>query len=191
MAARRKRVLGVLISLTYETNPLIAWRAVEALGMAADRVAEKDKASVQSHLRRLHWLVSEESGGVCWYAPQAIAEIVRHRPRAFSNYADIVVTLLTTMAEEDLGHFRPGILWAIGRLAPVVIEKVYTALPGVAACLDDPDPQVRGMAVWCLTQAGEREVYRGRKDLLSDAGSVELYDDGRLNLTTVGALARG
>ncbi len=32
MAERRKRVLGSLVSRTYHPDPLICWRAVEAMG---------------------------------------------------------------------------------------------------------------------------------------------------------------
>jgi hypothetical protein len=189
LASRRTRVLGTLVSLTYDREPLVAWRAVEAMGMAADRVAGSDADAVRSHLRRLHWLLSEECGGFCPYAPQAMAEIIRRRPLAFSEFASIVTTLLETLAEEDLTFYRGGILWAIGRLASVARAEVESALPRVQACLDDPDPQIRGMAVWCLVQAGQRDRLQDRAELLSDAGSVELFEDGSLHRTTVGGLA--
>nr|CAJ31190.1 conserved hypothetical protein [uncultured sulfate-reducing bacterium] len=191
LAAKRKRVLGTLVSLTFSADPLIAWRAVEAMGIAAGRIAERDPEYVRNHLRRLHWLLSEESGGICWYAPQAMAEIIRRRPDAFSDYATIVATLLQSMAAEDLPHFRAGILWAIGRIAPVAREEIEPVLGSVARCLDDPDSQVRGMAVWCLVQAGKQEIVAGRKDLLSDDGPAQLYDDGQLDRTTVRALLHG
>lgn len=189
LASIRKRVLGTLVSLTYDREPLIAWRAVEAMGIAADRVAAADLGFVRSHLRRLHWLLSEECGGFCPYAPQAMAEVIRRRPRAFGEFASIVTTLLDTMAEEDLVFYRNGILWAIGRLAAVARPEVEAALPHVRACLDDPDPQIRGMAVWCLVQAGERDSLQAWSDLVEDDGPVHFYEDGRLDHTTVGALA--
>jgi methylated-DNA-[protein]-cysteine S-methyltransferase len=190
LSGRKKRVLSALVSLTYDPEPLMAWRAVEALGVAAARVANDDVEFVRGHLRRLHWLISEESGGVCWYAPQAMAEIVRQRPEAFADYASIVATLLLTMSEEDLDHFRPGILWAIGRLGPAAIREIEPVLPSVLACLDHSDAQVRGMAVWCLVRVGKRGLLADRDDLSSDGGDVELYEDGQLERTTVGTLAR-
>jgi len=189
LAARRKRVLGVLVSLTFDADPLIAWRAVEAIGLAADRIADKNPEYVRNHLRRLHWLLSEESGGVCWHAPQAMAEIIRRRPVEFSEYAGITTSLLHAMAEEDLGHFRAAVLWAIGRVATVARQEVDSELPNVVACLESPDPQVRGLAVWCLSQAGRQDLFANRPELLSDDGPVDLYDGGRLERTTVGALA--
>jgi hypothetical protein len=190
IAKRRKRVLGTLVSITYDPDPLVAWRAVEAMGLAAAGIAEKNPDFVRSHLRRLHWLLSEESGGICRHAPQAMAEIVRRQPELFAEYLPITISLIEDMAEEDLDSgFRPAVLWAIGRLAPVAPDEVESVLSSVESCLDDPDPQVRGVAAWCLVQAGQRDSFAGRENLKNDDGVVQLYDDGNMTETTVGKLA--
>jgi hypothetical protein len=187
-AVAKKRVLSILVSLTFDADPAIAWRAVEALGFAAHRVADGNPEFVLGQLRRLHWFMSDESGAVCWYAPQAMAEIVRHRPDLFHDYVDIVFSLIHATAEEDLAHFRPGILWAIGRLAPAAPDKADSVLPTVVECLELRDPQARGLAVWCLKQAGRMDLLAERNDLLSDDGAVEIYENRRLQQTSVRAL---
>ena len=190
LAGRKRRVLGLLVSLTFDSDPLVGWRAVEAMGVAADRIAADDPDHVRQHLRRLHWLLSEESGGVCWRAPEAIAEIVRRRPRMFGDYVPIVVSLIDEMAEEDLVHFRAGILWAIGRLGSLAREELDVVLGTINACLNHADPQVRGMAVWCLGQCGRGEVLAMREALLSDQCAVDLYENGELARMTVSELSR-
>ena len=190
LAMRRRRVLGLLIALTFDRDPLIGWRGVEALGAAADRIAGHDPDAVRDLLRRLYWLMSEESGGICWRSPEAMAEITRRRPDLFSDYVTIVVSLLTEMAEEDLAHFRPGVLWAIGRLGPAARGPLDQVLPAIVACLDHPDPQVRGMAAWCLGQCGRGELLADRDDLMADEAPVMLYERGELVRTSVGELAR-
>ena len=191
LAGRKRRVLGVLVSLTFDRDPLVGWRAVEAMGVAADRIADDDPDCVRQHLRRLYWLLSEESGGVCWRAPEAMAEIVRRRPRMFGDYVSIIVTLIEQMADEDLVYFRAGILWAIGRLGSLAREELEVVLGTIDACLDHADPQVRGMAAWCLGQCGRREVLAKREALLSDQCAVDLYENGELARVTVSELARG
>jgi hypothetical protein len=188
LAVQRRRVLSALVSLTFDRAPLIGWRAVEAQGAAADRIADEDPDCVRDHVRRLHWLISEESGGICWRAPEAIAEIVRRRPALLADYVSIVVSLLREMAEDDLDHFRAGILWAIGRLGPICADQLDDVLPALLACLDHADPQVRGMAVWCLGQCGRAEQLEGRDELAGDEAPVGLYENGQLNWTTVGRL---
>ena len=190
VAGRTRRTLGVLIFLTFDPDPQIAWRAVEAMGAAADRIARDDPDYVREHLRRLHWLLSEESGGICWRAPEAMAEIIRRDPGRFSDYVPIVVSLIGEMAEEDLAHFRAGILWAIGRLGTIAGSELDAAEPAIRACLDHPDPQVRGMAAWCLGQCGRATLLAGRPDLLSDQGPVDFYEDGHLGRSNVCRLVR-
>ena len=189
MAKRRKRVLGSLVSLTYDPDPLISWRAVEAMGLACDRIADADPECVRQHMRRLYWLISEESGGICWRAPEAMAEVVYHRPQLLADYLPIIVSLLGEMAEEDLAHFRAGVLWAIGRLDAACRDHIPDVIPEIVAALDNSDSQVRGMAVWCLSAVGQGECVSARPDLLSDDGPVELYEERRLVHATVNSLA--
>ena len=185
LAERQQRVLGELVARTFDASDLTGWRAVEAMGLAADRIAQRDPQYVREHLRRLHWLLNDESGGICWRAPEAMAEIVRHRPRLFGDYIPIVVHLILNLAEADLDHFRAGILWAIGRLAAVAGDHIPDVLPAITCALDNSDPQARGMAVWCLGQVGQAQLLAGRPDLLCDAGPVDLYEDRLLNGTSV------
>jgi hypothetical protein len=188
MAEERRRVLGVLRSLTFDRDRLIGWRAVEAMGVVAERLADQDPDAVLEELRSLFWLLSEESGGVCWHAPEAMGEIVRRRPDKFSSYISITATLINEMADEDLDHFRPGVLWAIGRLGPIASGTLSDVLPAIEASLESPDPQARGMAVWCLQQVDRAHLIDGRPDLAADSGAVSLYEDGALTQTTVGDL---
>lgn len=190
LAVRKRRVLSTLVSLTFDPEPLISWRAVEAMGAAAEYIAQNDPDGVIDHLRRLYWLVSEESGGICWRSPEAMAEIVHRRPVEFSEYVPIVVGLMHEMAEEDLNHFRPGILWAIGRLGSIAEKELPAVLPAIQACLDHEAPQVRGMAAWCLGQCGQGELLAGRDDLVADEAPVAHYEDGQLVETSVGELVR-
>ena len=190
LAEERRRVLPTLVSLTFDADQQICWRAIEALGVASQRVAEADPDFVREQLRRLYWLISEESGGICWHAPEAMAEIVVHQPEQFASYLSIAVHLITSIEEEDLEHFRVGALWAIGRLGPLAREHFESVHGPVNAALDNPDPQVRGTAAWCLGRVGEAATLAKRPDLLSDDGPVVFYTDGSLERTSVAELVR-
>ena len=119
-----------------------------------------------------------------------MAEIVHRRPQLLADYVLIIVSLLQQMAEEDLEHFRAGVLWAIGRLGLECRDHVPKVIPAIAAALDDPDSQVRGMAVGCLSAVGQEEYVTARPDLLSDDGPVTLYEDSHLIHTSVNTLVR-
>jgi hypothetical protein len=119
-----------------------------------------------------------------------MAEVIFHGPDLFADYTPIVVSLILTMEEEDLERFRPGALWAIGRLGGIAGDQIPEVLAAVTAALDDSDPQARGMAVWCLGQVGQADLLAGRPELVADQGPVDLYEGGTLARTSVGELAR-
>ena len=64
LASQRKRVLGILISLTFDSDQQVIWRAIEAMGMAVEQVAASHKSAAKEHMRRLYWLITEEAGAV-------------------------------------------------------------------------------------------------------------------------------
>ena len=189
LSTRRRRALGGLLSWTYDADPLMVWRAIEAMGLAASRVAEKSPGAVREHLRRMLWLLSDESGGVCWHAPEGLAEIVSRRPDVFEDYIRLTVLLIENIEKEDLLPFLPGTLWAIGKLADVGGEHIERVLPAVVSALDATDSQTRGMAVWCLGRLGRSDIIDRDPDLLTDHGQVQVYEDRAIHHRTVADIA--
>jgi hypothetical protein len=189
LAERRHRALGSLVSLTFDPDPLIVWRSIEAMGLACDRIADEDPDCVRQHVRRLYWLITEESGGICWRAPEAMGEVIHRRPQLLADFLAICVYLLREMAEEDLEHFRAGVLWAIGRLGQACSDHLPDLIGDIVAALENGNPQVRGMAVWCLGAVGQGKRVTSRRDLLSDEGPVVLYENRELVHTSVSSLA--
>ncbi len=190
LASQRKGVLGILNALTFDSDPQVIWRAIEAMGMAVEQVAASHKSAAKEHMRRLYWLITEEAGAVFWRAPECMAECCARLPKLFKSHIPIAFHLIETLEEEDLEHFRPGTLWAVGRLIDVARDELPTVLPLVIEALDRPDHQARGMAVWCLGQVGETKVLQDREDLTGDDGPVVFYRDRVVEHTTVGRLTR-
>jgi hypothetical protein len=188
-AGRNRRVLSYLTALTYDLEPLISWRAVEAMGLAAGHISDEDPEFVRVHLRRLIWLLNDESGGIGWRAPEMIGEILRSRPTRFAEFIPILLSILD-MEEEDAARFRPGTVRAIGRLAQVAPGAVRPAMEHILSLLEDRNPQTRGLAAWCLGQLGATEHLVAHSELLRDEGQVDFYGDGYLASTTVARLAR-
>jgi AraC family transcriptional regulator, regulatory protein of adaptative response / methylated-DNA-[protein]-cysteine methyltransferase len=190
MAAGKNRVLGSLVALTFDADEEVGWRAIEAMGMGAERLSVRSPSHVKEHMRRLYWLITEESGACFWRAPESMAELGARLPRLLQDFVPIAFHLLETLEEEDLEHFRPGALYAVGRLAHVLPQDLPPILPLVVRALDDPDPQARGMAVWCLGQSRETGPLQEREGLLQDQGPVRVYRNRMLERTTVGDLVR-
>ena len=191
-AVARRRTLGQLVSLTFDHDPLIVYRAIQAVGICARRLAPVDEESVLELLRRLNWMITEESGGICWHAPEMMAEIVGQAPERFSDFLDVIASLLITMEPEDLEHFRPSALRALGLLGgswkDLSEELKADLLPAVTDALDSPDPQVRAEAVQALLSLGETAPLQDHPGLRSDSGEVDHYHEGQLDRITVGEL---
>ncbi|MGQ9768591.1 MAG: DVU0298 family protein [Anaerolineae bacterium] len=189
LADHHRRALSLLVALTYAAEPLLAWRAVEGFGFAVARLAERDPEFVRVHLRRLLWLLNDESGGIGWRAPELIGEVLRRQPKQFAEFMPILASLID-MEPEDAVRFRAGWLWAVGRVAEVIPEPMQAAAPWAEPCLDDPDPQVRGLAIWCLEKLGHRNILAEQPHLLEDDSLVTLYCGGELYTCSVAALAQ-
>jgi hypothetical protein len=184
-----KRALSFLTALTYDQDKVISWRAVEAIGLSASQIAEHDPEYVRNHLRRLVWLLNDESGGIGWRAPEAMGEVLYHRPGLFAAFIPILVNLMD-MEPKDAQRFRSGWLWAMSRLARVLTVEIWSVAPRIMTCLEDKDPQVRGMAVWCFRKM-EYQIPQERLDSLSmDEGTVEVYHSPNLEIFTVSDLLK-
>lgn len=190
LSRKQQNVLGSLITLTFDPDLLVVWRAIEAMGLAIKEVGQVDRAQAKEHMRRLYWLITEEAGAVFWRAPECMAECCANDPKFFMTHIPIAFHLLETLEEEDLEHFRPGAIWAIGRLHKIVPRHVPGVLPLLVEALDRPESQARGMAAWCLGEVGEAKVMEDRGDLLEDQGMVHLYRNREVEETTVAQVVR-
>ena len=168
---------GINLMSYMPLNPLLMY----VMGLDA----AKSRPASGNEMQRMQSLMREglAAGGCGWSAQLGTeAEVQRDYDGSFM--------ITNTMAEEDLGHFRAGVLWAIGRLGEVVEKDVDMVLSSIVASLDDPDPQIRGLATWCLGQVGRSAQLDNRQDLLTDEGETVLYREGELARLSVGRILR-
>lgn len=184
LALESRRVFRILISLAYDKEDLLCWRAIEAMGKAAGAVGEKDPAAVRNVVQRLIWSVSEESGGIGWSAPEMLGEIVINNPH---TCADILPILFSFHEEES---FLKGVLWALRRIADAGIDGIEGSLELVTKALCHSDPLVRGLALHALPKFAIAEVEERVKSMTRDKGQCRVYENHKLVETKVGDIAR-
>jgi hypothetical protein len=187
---RQPRAVTFLTALTYDQDPLVSWRAVEAVGLAAGRIAEKDPERVRGHLRRLLWSLNDESGGIGWRAPETIGEILYNCQGKFEEFVPLVLSLLDMEAQEDAVRFRPGVLWAIGRIAPLYPNVGDQALPRLIACLRQEDSRIIGMALWCLYQMKNNRSLPLTSSMLEDERCFQVYECGEIHWMRISKIVR-
>lgn len=180
LAGRENSVAGLLMQYLYDPHDPLHWRALEGLG----HVAHGHPQQVQKIITRLLWLLNEDSGSFGWGAAAALGEIGRHE---LSVVADII-PMFCGFLEEPFS--RAPMLWGVGRMAAVHPDKLGEVTPFLLPCLEDDDPQARGLAAWALGRLREPSAREGLEKLLADDSPVDLYDKGELRRTTVGRLAQ-
>ena len=135
-----RKVVTMLNRLLFDPDELIRWRAVTGLGW----VAAEDPYLLEKVISRLFYTMNDDSGSIGWTAPQALGEICYHDPDLVEDYFPIVITAI------DHEIFRPGAIWAVGRIAEKLPYLVEDTGPALMARLEDDTAEVRGLATWAL-----------------------------------------
>ncbi|HXW69669.1 MAG TPA: HEAT repeat domain-containing protein [Dissulfurispiraceae bacterium] len=187
MAGQDKGVIRQLISLSYDKQDVISWRAIEAIGVISLTFSKDRMDILRDTVRRLLWSMGEESGGIGWSAAEMLGEIVTGDPDAF----DDIIPILWSFKEEEM--FRAGIVWAMERIAGIRPELVAFIIKDLPEMLEDRNPVVRGYTVrliGLLQDALNAEDSRQQISKLSgDNSPVPVYIDGELLTRTVGEIA--
>lgn len=183
--SREPEIAQRVIALAFEKNDEVRWRALEALGQLTSTIAAVDGLDkVRGLIRRFFWLMNDESGGIAWHGPEAIAEILFNVPELVGEYGRIVASFI------DEPPFGPGAHWAIARLAPGHPAEFAQYTDKLR--LNSDDPMERAYGLIGLAALDSDSGRRAARERLDDVGVVTTYDrsTGELGETTVGAIAR-
>jgi HEAT repeat protein len=186
-----RQVINPLFSFLLHHDEQVKWRAVSAMGDVVANLAEKDMESARVVMRRLMWILNDESGGIGWGAPEAMGEIIASHDGLAKEYASVLVSYV----RED-GNFleyeplQRGTVWGIGRVAQVKPHMIPDAVPHLLLFLESPDGIVRGLAAWTVGLLGAAAAQSMLEALSEDVTEVPLYLNRNLVRRTVGGLAK-
>lgn len=182
---RERKVITLLLSLTYDKKSSLSWRAMEIIGIATAEIAKSDRDGVRDIANRLLWMMRDESGGIAWSNAEILGEIVRNNPVLCADLAPIIMSF-----HEEL-MFTAGVLRAMGRIGRLNDDLYNYATPVIRSLLIAEDDQVRGYGAWALGEMHCSEAEGDLKALRADAAVVDFYEAGSLVEKTVGELAQG
>lgn len=154
-------------------------------------LARKEMESARVVMRRLMWMLNDESGGIGWGVPEVMGEIIASHEGLAKEYASILVSYI----RED-GNFleyeplQRGAVWGIGRVAQVRPHMVQDAVPHLVLSLESSDATVRGIAAWTTGLLGATAARPKLEALLNDDSDVLLYQDRKLLHRSVKSLAQ-
>ncbi len=169
-AQRERSPFRPVASLLFDSDELIRWRAIEALGWIARQEYAKDPERVRRFIRRILWLMNDESGGICWNGPEVIGEVLRNGPPLVSEYGVLLPGFFT---EEP---FEAGSRWAVGRAAVVDKTPFLPNVDALVTSLDHSNSDIRGFSLIAL-KALDHPISKENSDRLkADRSVLSIYD---------------
>lgn len=192
-------LVNPLFSGLLRPEEMLRWHAVTLFGEVLSRLADKDLEAARIVMRRFLWSLNDESGGIGWGAPEAMAESMYHHDRLCDEYIHMLISYMLPDGplEHQDGNFlelpelQRGLLWGIGRLAekrsPLLLAR--EVVPGLLPYLSSTDAAVRGLAARALGLLKAVQAAEELKQLAGDEGRVRVYHEGEVVVTTVAELA--
>ena len=185
-------VINPLIGGLCSTNETARWHAIAALGPVVSQLADRDMEAARVVMRRFMWSLNDESGGIGWGAPEAMAEIMSCHDGLADEYAHMLVAY---MREDgfylELEQLQRGLMWGLGRLArdkPDLLRS-KDAIRHLLSYLDSIDSTVRGLAARTLGLLHAEDSTPLLEKLVDDPAPVRFYMDRCFLDETVGELA--
>jgi len=185
-----RQVVNSLFSFFYNSNELIKWRAITAMGVVAANLAETEIEYARVIMRRLLWNLNDESGGIGWGSPEAMGEIMARSQRLAEEYSKLLVSYIRP-GGNFLEHeaLQRGVLWGLGRLAHARSQFVKDSVPFLVSFLKSKDAYHRGFAAWAISSYHEESIKPLLLELINDESKIEIFLDMELVECTVGQLA--
>lgn len=187
-----RRAISPLIACLLHRDEKVRWHAVSAVGAVTATLAETDPEAARTVVRRLMWNLNDESGGIGWGAPEALAEIMAVHGGFAEEFGHMLVAYLRPDGcYIEVPALQGGLMWGLGRLAgtrPDVL-RARGAPVYLPPYLDAEDPEVRGLAARALGLLKVKGAEQRLAALKEDPAGFTLYSQGILTPVTVGSLA--
>jgi len=185
-----RQAVNPLFSFLYNTDPVIKWHAVSAMGHIVANLADKDLESSRVIMRRMIWNLNDESGGIGWGSPEAMGESMACHNLLAGEYHRILISYIRPDGN-FLEHpeLQKGLLWGLARLAAAQPELAGEAGPFLVPFLESEDAEHRGLAALAAGVVQEQSALNALENLLTDSDEITLYWDQDLKQMSVEKLA--
>jgi hypothetical protein len=194
LVKQNRRQLSSLVRLAYDKETLTGWRAIKAIGIAARAIVDQEYSFLRETIRKLLWSLSDESGGIGWSAPEIIGEIVCSNPERFQDIIPIISAIYDI--EEEV--FRPGILYALSRIAEERSDLIAPYKDLAIRALSDMNPLVRYFGLEVISRIKSRINVQNSdavdtyvRKLSVDTAEVWVYNENNFSSIQIAEAASG
>ena len=191
--------IPALFSALCDSRPHVRWWAVVCMGMSVARLALGDLEAARVVMRRFLWSLNDESGGIGWGAPEAMAESMCQQEVLAREYVHMLVSYMRQDGEElcqdgnYLEHplLQRGLLWGIARMSgcrpDLMIE--HRVVAELMPYFGSNDAEVRALTALCAGLLHFTEARPALEELCLDKEEVILFLHNKLTACRVGELA--
>lgn len=193
-------LVNPLFSALYRPEERLRWQTVTLFGEVLARLADKNMEAARNVMRRYIWSLNDESGGIGWGAPEAMAEGIFHHDRLCEEYMHMLLSYMQPdgpLAHQDgnyleLPALQRGLLWGIARVAEKRAELLLkkNVMPDIMRYMKSEDAVVRAFAVRALGLLGDGAAEDVLLAHLSDSQEIRFYHSGEFTMLTVGEFAK-
>ncbi|WP_432738504.1 DVU0298 family protein [Maridesulfovibrio sp. FT414] len=174
---------------------IVRWHGITCFGKVMSRMVQEDTPKARVVMRRIMWMLNEESGGCAWGVPEAMGEITAVNKLMAEEYGRI---LLSYSHEEEEGPenflefttLLRGAVWGVARLAQDRPQTAAPATDDMIRFLSYPDPVIVGTACWALGGLKAAKSVKALEALLDNDTVIDIYKNCSLQSVTVGRLAQ-
>lgn len=194
-----QRLLNPLFSALCNREEKVRWHAVCCFGRIVPQMCDKDVESARIVMRRFLWTLNDESGGIGWGVPEAMAEVMCNSRVLRKEYLHLLVSYIHQDGEElfqdgnylELPMLQRGLLWGIGRLCQAHLPEMLALQVNeeIAAYLDSEDIYVNALALWCIGLLGGECRREKVREFLDCGIMVDLFIDREMQTLSVRWLA--
>jgi hypothetical protein len=157
------KVVSFLIGAFLHKDEMVRWKAIACFGVVVKKIADQDIERARVVIRRLMWMLNEESGSMAWGVPEGFAEAMFYSEVLRKEYLSIYVSYIWDPKDErkykadNYLEFPPaqrGIIWGIGRLAQAKTEDLIERKAHVYVYdhIFSTDKIVSFLSLWSLSQ---------------------------------------
>lgn len=185
-----RKLVGPLMGNLCNTDPTLRWHSVTGLGMVAERLFQEDPESVRWIMRRLIWMLNDESGGIGWGCGEAMGEIIARVPKVAQEYHRIPVSYMDPEGNHlENPLLQRGVLWGLCRMAGVSKAYVQGIEKFLYFYLESKDTEILVPALYLCQKTGGMELLPQVEALCQDEGEALFYVDEEFTPVKIADLA--
>ena len=189
-----KKIIFILFSGLNNKDERIKWHSVAGFGDVIKVLVEKDPNQGRIFIRRLLWMLSDESVGIAWGIPEVMGEILSKVDILAREYSSILVSQIIDLKGRpdnflEYEPLRRGGYWAVARFSlsyPELVKKYVPEIVDTLVFENDLFIWVMGLYILKIL----RVSWLGAKKFCESQERIRIFWNYKFQDVNIGELAQ-